>query len=92
MDTPKRAVQSKVKVGSIPSKHHQRYQDARWAQHDAEVQSRYRGEFVVPYLGKIVAHGTDAAAILAEAARLTGLKPQDLPLVGIINPLEDIPY
>jgi hypothetical protein len=46
----------------------------------------------VPYQGRIVAHGTDAEAVLAEAARLTGLKPQDLPLVGIVNPLEDISY
>jgi hypothetical protein len=85
-------VQSKVKVEAISSNDHQRYQDARWAQHDAEVQRRYRGEFVVPFQGKIVAHGKDAAAILAAAARLTGLKPQDLPLVGIIDPLQDIPY
>jgi hypothetical protein len=92
MDRPRRAIQSKIKVRAIPSKHHQCYQDARWAQHDAEVQSRYRGEFVVPYQGRIVAHGIDAEAVLAEAARLTGLKPQDLPLVGIVNPLEDISY
>ena len=32
------------------------------------VSSRYCGEFVVPYERKIVAHGMDAAAVLAETA------------------------
>jgi hypothetical protein len=51
----------------------------------------YRGEFVVPYRWEVVAHGTDAAVILAEAARITGRRVEDLPLVGVIDPLLDLP-
>ena len=46
--------------------------DVRWAKQDPEVLARHRGEFVVPYGRKIVAHGKDASVVLAEAARITG--------------------
>jgi hypothetical protein len=55
------------------------------------VLAQYLGEFVVPYQRKIVAHGTDAAVVLAEAARITGHPAEELPLVGVIDPLLDIP-
>jgi hypothetical protein len=68
-----------------------RLEDARWAKHDADVLARYSGEFVVPYERKIVAHGTVASVVLAEAARITGRQAEELPLVGVIDPLLDIP-
>jgi hypothetical protein len=60
--------------------------------HDHEVLSRYSGEFVVPYQHEIVAHGHSAAVVLAEAARITGRQAEELPLVGVIDPLLDIPH
>lgn len=68
-----------------------RLEDARWARQDPEVLSHYSGEFVVPYERKVVAHGTDAAAVLAEAAQITGRKAEELALVGVVNPLLDLP-
>ena len=69
-----------------------RLEDAGWAKQDPEVLAHYCGEFVVPFERKIVAHGTDAAAVLAEAARITGRQAEELPLVGVIDPLLDIPH
>jgi hypothetical protein len=66
-------------------------EDARWALLDPELLTRYLGEFVVPYQRKIVAHGTDAAAVLAEASRITGRSVEELPLIGMVDPLLDIP-
>src|SRR5262249_53702221 len=64
-------------------------EDIRWAQQDAAVQATYRGEFVVPYCGQIVAHGREGSAVLAEAARVTGRTAEELPLIGVIDPLLD---
>src|SRR5690349_17848139 len=58
-----------------------RQDDAHWALEAPEVLSLYVGEFGVPYRREIVAHGTDAAAVLAEAARITGRRVEELPLV-----------
>ena len=69
----------------------QRLGDARWARQDPDVLAQYFGEFVVPYQRKIVAHGTDAAVVLTEAAQITGRPVEELPLVGIIDPLMDMP-
>jgi hypothetical protein len=55
------------------------------------VLARYRGEFVVPYRREVVAHGADAVVVLAEAARITGRRVEELPLVGVIDPLLDVP-
>lgn len=68
-----------------------RQDDARWAMEAPEVLARYVGEFVVPYQRRVVAHGTDAASVLADAARVTGRRAEELPLVGVIDPLLDIP-
>jgi hypothetical protein len=75
----------------LQPKEFQRLGDARWARQDPNVQAQYLGEFVVPFERRIVAHGTDAAAVLAEAARITGRPVEELPLVGVIDPLLDIP-
>lgn len=66
--------------------------DETWALQDADVQARYRGQFVVPFAGKVVAHGFDAEQVLEEAARVTGRRVEDLSLVGIDDPLLDIPH
>jgi hypothetical protein len=92
MGKVRRAVRSKLKIRRVSPKNRQRSLDARWAQHDPEVQRRHRGEFVVPFQGRIVAHGTNAAVVLAEAARKTGQKSHRLPLVGILDPMQDIPH
>jgi len=76
----------------LPHEELQRQEDVRWAREDPEVLAHFSGEFVVPYGRKIVAHGTDAAVVLAEAARITGRQLEELPLVGVIDPLLDIPH
>jgi hypothetical protein len=68
-----------------------RQNDARWAMETPEVMARYVGEFVVSYRREVVAHGTDAAAVLDEAARVTGRRAEELPLVGVMDPLVDVP-
>lgn len=47
-----------------------RYRDAEWALHDVEVQRCYPGQWVVAYERKVIAHGTDPSAVLAEANRV----------------------
>jgi len=69
----------------------QRLDDARWARQDPDVQAQYLGQFVVPFERKIIAHGMDASTVLAEAARITGRPVEELPLVGVIDPLLDMP-
>jgi hypothetical protein len=69
----------------------QRLEDAHWARQDADVLARYPGEFVVPDRRKIAADGADAAVVLAEAARITARPMEKLPLVGVIDPLFDMP-
>jgi hypothetical protein len=69
----------------------QRLEDIHWAQDDPEVQALYEGEFVVPYNRQIVSHGCEATQVLAEAARVTGRPVEELPLVGVISPLRDMP-
>jgi hypothetical protein len=69
----------------------QQLEDARWARQDPDVLVQYPGEFVVPYKRKIVAHCEDAAVVLAEAAQITGRPADELPLVGVVDPLLDMP-
>ena len=47
-----------------------RYRDAEWAMVDAEVQSRFRGQWVVAYERKVIAHGADPKTVLSEACRV----------------------
>ena len=69
-----------------------RHEDARWARHDAEVITKHRGEFIVPYLRKVVAHGHVVEDVLAEAARVTGRSVDDLPVCRIDDPLQELPH
>ncbi len=82
---------NQVAMLPLHPKEFQRLEDARWARQDPDVLAQYLGEFVVPYARKIVAHGTDAAVVLAEAAQITGRPAEELPLVGVIDPLLDMP-
>ena len=68
-----------------------RHDDARWALASPEVLALFCGEFVVPYQREVVAHGTDAALVLTEAARITGRPVEELSLVGVIDPILDVP-
>ena len=85
--------QRRTQVTMLPlqPKESQCLEDARWARQDPDVLAQYLGEFVVPYERRIVAHGTDATAVLADAARITGRQADELPLVGVIDPLLDMP-
>jgi hypothetical protein len=56
------------------------------------VLAKYRGEFIVPWGRKVIAHGPRADRVLEEAACLLGRNAKDLPLVGIVNPLLDLPH
>ena len=47
-----------------------RYRDAEWAMHDAEVLRRFPGQWVVAYERKVIAHGTEPKTVLAEASRV----------------------
>ena len=82
----------RVEVHPLTEEERREAEDARWVLHDPEIQAKYIGEFVVPYHRQIIAHGTDIEAVLAEAARITGLKPEDLPVCGVDDPLRDISY
>jgi ABC-type hemin transport system ATPase subunit len=81
----------KPKVRRLKAKEAQRHNDIHWALHDPNVQAKYQGQFVVPYEGEIIAHGEDAETVLQEAERISGKKASELPLVGIDDPLQDIP-
>ena len=76
----------------ITSDQSRRHEDARWARHATEVVVKFRGQFVVPYLRQIVAHGHVVQAVLDEAARVTGRKPEDLPICHIDDPLHELPH
>ena len=91
LEQRKQAMRAEFCMRPLQPKEFQRQEDARWAGQDPEVLAHYRGEFVVPYQRKVVAHGTDAAVVLAEAAQITGRSAEELPLVGVIDPLRDMP-
>ena len=82
---------TRISMLPLEPKEIQQLEDARWARQDPDVLVQYLGEFVVPYHREIVAHGKDAAVVLAEAAQITGRPAEDLPLVGVVDPLLDMP-
>ena len=77
-----------IEVRPLTPDERQQTEDAQWATRDPQVLAMYVGEFVVPYRRQIVAHGHDIEAVLEEAARVTGLRPEELPVCGIDDPLE----
>jgi hypothetical protein len=87
----RQALRDQFAIRPLSPEECRRQEDVRWAQLDPEVQAQYRGQFVVPFGRRIIAHGLDAAAVLAEAALATGCRVEQLALVGIVDPLQDIP-
>ena len=79
-------------VQPITSDQCQRHEDARWARHAPDVIVKYRGQFVVPYLRQIVAHGHVVQEVLDQAARVTGRRPDELPICHIDDPLQELPH
>jgi hypothetical protein len=92
LEERRRALRARVSRRSLSPAELQMSDEIRWALEDPEVLARYCGQFVVPWGRTIVAHGDVAAVVLDEAARLTGKKPEELPLVPIVDPLLDIPH
>jgi hypothetical protein len=66
------------------------FEDLQWAQQDPSVRARYRGCFVVPYKKQIVASGHDMERVLADAVQATQRPVEELPVIGINDPLQDI--
>jgi hypothetical protein len=85
-------VRAQLAVRSLTPEEQQAAEDETWALQDAEVQTTYRGQFVVPFARQVVAHGLDPEQVLEEAAQATGRRVDELPLVGIDDPLRDIPH
>ncbi|MCY2988113.1 MAG: DUF5678 domain-containing protein [Planctomycetota bacterium] len=71
--------------------HSQQEEDLLWANTDPKVQQEYVGQYVVPFHGRIVAHGTDLDAVLREAERVTGRPPHELCDCAILDPLREVP-
>ena len=92
MPVPELSARPVIEVRPITPEERQQAEDARWATHDLEVLDKYMGQFVVPYRRQIVAHGYDVEAVLEEASRVTGLRPEELPICGIDDPLQDLPH
>jgi hypothetical protein len=88
----KQALRAQFTVRPMSEYERQIAEDISWAQCDPDVQGKYRGEFIVPRGRTIVAHGHDVAVVLEEASRILGCKKEDLPLVGIVDPLLEIPH
>lgn len=84
--------QPRVEIHPISDEERQQEEDAQWALHDEEILAKYVGQFVVPQQRRVVAHGYDIEAVLSEAARVTGRKPEELPVCGIVDPLLDLPH
>lgn len=83
------APESKRGVHPLTEEERQRWADIRWAENAPEVRAKHLGEFIVPYQRQIVAHGHDPVAVLQEAARVTGRKPDGLTLWSLYDPLDD---
>lgn len=79
-------------VRPLTPEQRRRLADAAWAEEDPQVIASYPGEFVVPYEKRVAAHGRDIQAVLQEAAAKTGRKIEDLIVVGIDAPLQDMPH
>ena len=86
------AGRSAAEVYPLTPEERQQIEDAQWCRHDPVVLDKYVGQFVVPFRRQIVAHGLDVESVLAEASRVTGLRPETLPICGIDDPLQDLPH
>ena len=86
----KQRIRAAFAVRSLTEEEGKRWDDQIWAETDSDVAEKFMGEFVVAVDRKIVAHGQDAAAVLAEASRITGIPEEKLPLAGIVPPWLDL--
>ncbi len=91
MKQKKRKPASPIKIRRTTQEERQVYEDACWALSDPEVRAVHQGRLVVPYHGRIVASGLDSLAVQEEAARETGTKLGDLPLISIVPLLQEMP-
>ena len=87
----KKDLRAQLAIRPLTPEEQQAADDETWALQDAGVQATYRGQFVVPFARQIVAHGFDPEQVLDEAVRATGRRVEDLPLLGIDEPLREIP-
>ena len=79
-------------VHPLTANQRRRHEDARWARHDLEVARQYRGQFVVSFMRRVVAHGHIVADVLQEALRVTGRPSEELPVCYTDDPLRDLPH
>lgn len=79
-----------IKIYSLSQEEREQLADIKWARHDPQVQTAYAGEFVVPYQRRVVAHGTNAVAVLAEAARVTSRPAEELAVCAVHDALQDL--
>ncbi len=84
------ASRDNAQVAPLTAGERQQFADIEWAQQDPDVARQYRGEFVVPYMKRIVAHGQDIRAVLEQAAQKTGKTIEELPVIGIDDALTDV--
>lgn len=87
---PDASASQAVTTESLTPDERRQFDDIQWADADPQVIDQYRGEFVVPYLRRIVAHGHDLDQVLAEGARATGRKPEELPVVAVDDSFPDV--
>lgn len=59
------------------------WRDARLFLSDPSVRSRYAGQYLVVYQGKIVGHGTDQGALRDAFAATLGVHPERLVLIWV---------
>ena len=84
------ASRGSAQVAPLTSDEHRQFADIEWAQQDPDVLRQYKGEFVVPYMKQVVAHGQDIRAVLEQAAQKTGKTIEELPVIGIDDSLTDV--
>ena len=81
------AIAEEVQVEGVPltDSEKQIWADIEWADHDEEVQAKYAGQWVALYQRAVVAHGTDRAQVLREAAAVTQRPTEELAIWPILS-------
>jgi hypothetical protein len=88
----KRELRAQFSARPLTAQERRAAEDEAWASRDEFVQATYRGQFVVPFGRRIIAYGTDATEVLRQAAAIAGCDVEDLPLVGIDDPIADVAH
>jgi hypothetical protein len=84
------AARGSTQIAPLTTDERRQFADIEWAQQDADVLRQYKGQFVVPHMKQIVAHGQDIRAVLEQAAQKTGKTIEELPVIGIDDSLTDV--